>query len=342
MKSYPKNRVIGVVAADTNPPPGCSALWAIVLCRSGQRLRRRASRSQRIGPDAVPSQSQATRRHPIPAVVSDNGTKQTRESGPIARRSSTPGERPKNKPKAKHVYTDDNLSAYTERFPWWAMDLRAARRNGSSVEAPVRCARGRATKQSRTGDRSAPRSRTRLPRPISRVADVKLKSRSKDPLPLILRRAFRRALSISHDRNAEVKQLEDRKRSLENQLDELGDEARRAGAGSRLDRADRLRENSRIRPIPRSVPVHRAGETPAGTRCTPPLQALNTAPTRRGGNHPLAGRTSIVPPLCVTRSMPWSTIVYSSNSGVCPGSSQPAGLRMCATLSASSLNSHGQ
>src|SRR5437773_11239633 len=32
--------------------------------------------------------------------------------------------------------------------------------------------------------------------------------------------------------------------------------------------------------------------------------------------------------------MPFSTTVYSSNSGVCPGSTQPAGLRMCATLTA--------
>src|SRR3989442_8128124 len=45
-------------------------------------------------------------------------------------------------------------------------------------------------------------------------------------------------------------------------------------------------------------------------------------------------RTSNVPPACFTRSRPSSTTVYSSNSGVCPGSTQPAGLRMCATLTA--------
>src|SRR5579862_9861836 len=47
------------------------------------------------------------------------------------------------------------------------------------------------------------------------------------------------------------------------------------------------------------------------------------------------GFTSMVPPLWVTRSTPCSTIEYSSNSGVCPGSSHPAGLRMCATLAPS-------
>ena len=36
----------------------------------------------------------------------------------------------------------------------------------------------------------------------------------------------------------------------------------------------------------------------------------------------------------MTRNMPESTSVYSSNSGVCPGSTQPAGLTMRATLTA--------
>jgi len=45
-------------------------------------------------------------------------------------------------------------------------------------------------------------------------------------------------------------------------------------------------------------------------------------------------RTSNVPPRCAIRSIPLSTTVYSSNSGVWPGSTQPAGLRMCAMLTA--------
>src|SRR5579863_1018791 len=42
--------------------------------------------------------------------------------------------------------------------------------------------------------------------------------------------------------------------------------------------------------------------------------------------------TSISPFLWRTRTVPLSTRVNSSNSGVCPGSSQPCGLRMWATL----------
>src|SRR5437764_15103648 len=39
------------------------------------------------------------------------------------------------------------------------------------------------------------------------------------------------------------------------------------------------------------------------------------------------------PPLCSTRSRPLRTTVYSSKSGVWPGSIQPPGLRMWAMLS---------
>ena len=41
--------------------------------------------------------------------------------------------------------------------------------------------------------------------------------------------------------------------------------------------------------------------------------------------------TSIEPSREVTRSVPRSTIVYSSKSGVCPGSTQPLGLFIRAT-----------
>src|SRR5579863_6441788 len=47
------------------------------------------------------------------------------------------------------------------------------------------------------------------------------------------------------------------------------------------------------------------------------------------------GRTSSVPSRVATRSMPARTSVYSSNSGVCPGSTQPPGLFMRAMLAAS-------
>ena len=57
-----------------------------------------------------------------------------------------------------------------------------------------------------------------------------------------------------------------------------------------------------------------------------PRPEWNTGSTRR------PGITSSCPPLCLTLTMPLRTKVNSSNSGACPGSSQPCGLRMWATL----------
>src|SRR5215208_8330159 len=48
------------------------------------------------------------------------------------------------------------------------------------------------------------------------------------------------------------------------------------------------------------------------------------------------GRTSSSPSSCSTCSAPLSTTVYSSKSGRCPGSTQPEGERMWATLTRSS------
>src|SRR5207244_7194785 len=56
-------------------------------------------------------------------------------------------------------------------------------------------------------------------------------------------------------------------------------------------------------------------------------------PLAAARDHGLAGRdVDRAAGVCLTRSMPASTTVYSSNAGVCPGSTQPCGLRMCATL----------
>src|SRR5207249_7994412 len=112
-------------------------------------------------------------------------------------------------------------------------------------------------------------------------------------------------------------------------------------------------------PAPRRLPPARAAgratgggsrRTPQPSRCTVSGEKAGThtatysAPSGSGELYcthsprramtACPARTSIVPPACFTRSRPFSTTVYSSNSGVCPGSIQPAGLRRCATLTA--------
>jgi len=70
----------------------------------------------------------------------------------------------------------------------------------------------------------------------------------------------------------------------------------------------------------------------------PPVPACCSEPIRLMGDHRLAGLTSSAPSRCSTRNRPASTTVNSSQPGVCPGSTQPPGLRMCATLSPLSRN----
>ena len=81
-----------------------------------------------------------------------------------------------------------------------------------------------------------------------------------------------------------------------------------------------------------TVSIEKAGRQTAmysapwgpGRAVTHPL-----APSHQDG---LPGATSTCPASCSTRSDPASTIVYSSNSGVCPGSTQPDGDRIRAML----------
>jgi len=89
-------------------------------------------------------------------------------------------------------------------------------------------------------------------------------------------------------------------------------------------------EDARIHASRRTVSSENAGthtamySAPSGVeyRTHSPLCAMTACPAW----------TSRVPSSCFTRTKPLSTIVNSSNSGLCPGSSHPSGLRICATL----------
>ena len=73
----------------------------------------------------------------------------------------------------------------------------------------------------------------------------------------------------------------------------------------------------------RQMATYSAPSSPGVEYCThSPRRTMTASPAR----------TSNVSPFVATRSAPRSTTVYSSNSGVCAGSTHPPGLRMRATL----------
>src|SRR5437763_10715895 len=75
----------------------------------------------------------------------------------------------------------------------------------------------------------------------------------------------------------------------------------------------------------RHTAMYSAPAAPGVEYCThSPLCAMTASPAP----------TSIAPSRVVTRSDPRRTTVYSSNSGVCPGSTHPLGLFIRATLHA--------
>lgn len=140
-----------------------------------------------------------------------------------------------NKPKAKRVYTEDNLSSIHGTISVVGDgSSRGSAANDDSSDGSA----GRAS-SSASGNKSEEywRSRARaikdqIASTDSQIADVKAEIAKSGAASFDPSAGLAQGVIVIHDRNAEVKQLEDRKRDLERQLDDLGDEARKAGADS--------------------------------------------------------------------------------------------------------------
>jgi chromosome segregation ATPase len=141
----------------------------------------------------------------------------------------------KDKPKSKRVITDDDLSSIHGKISVVG-DHSSNRGSGEDADSdddtqesrPV--SSGKANEQYWRGRANAIKGQ---------IADVDQQiSNKKDEIAKTGPAGFDASSGLSqntivvHDRNAELKQLEDRKQSLERQLDDLADEGRKAGADS--------------------------------------------------------------------------------------------------------------
>jgi hypothetical protein len=140
----------------------------------------------------------------------------------------------KDKPKAKHVYTDDNLSSIHGTISVVGDgSSRGSSGNRDSNQNSAGAAPVAAGNNSEAYWRSRARAiKDQITSTDQQIADVKAEIAKSGAASFDPSSGLAQGVIIIHDRNAEVKQLEDRKRSLENQLDELADEARKAGADS--------------------------------------------------------------------------------------------------------------
>jgi hypothetical protein len=134
------------------------------------------------------------------------------------------------KPRPKHVYTDDDLSGMggaisvvgDSSSSGQPADNSDAQANGTSGESKdENYWRGRADaikRQIADVDRQ--------------IDDKKAEIAKAGPASFDPSAGLSQGVIVIHDRNAELKDLEDRKQSLEDQLDQLADEGRKAGADS--------------------------------------------------------------------------------------------------------------
>jgi hypothetical protein len=138
----------------------------------------------------------------------------------------------KAKPKPAHVYTDDDLSSIGGTISVVG-DASSSHSDGGDANSAAPGAGASSGAQDETYWRGRADAIKNQIADVDRQIDAKKAEIAKagatsfDPSA-----GLSQGVIVIHDRNAELKQLEDRKQSLEDQLDQLADEGRKAGADS--------------------------------------------------------------------------------------------------------------
>jgi hypothetical protein len=180
-------------------------------------------------PAQTQTQSQpSSQTSPQPAAQADSGN-QPQSLADAARQAKVQ----KDKPKSKKVYTEDNLSSIHGTISVVGDGSSGgASENGNSSGG----ANGGAPSSGNNSEaywRSRARAiKDQIAATDQQIADVKAEIAKSGAASFDPSAGLSQGVIVIHDRNAEVKQLEDRKSSLERQLDDLADEARKAGADS--------------------------------------------------------------------------------------------------------------
>jgi hypothetical protein len=203
-----------------------------------------AAFGQSASPAPAPAQSQsqtpAETQTPPPSKASSQPASQPSSQSTL---QTVPGEKQqsladaareanaqKNKPKAKRVYTGDDLGDIHGNI-----SVVGDGSAGGSADHED-SSKGRASAQGNNGEaywRSRARSiKDQIASTDQQIASVKAEIAKSGAASFDPSTGLSQGVIIVHDRNAQVKQLEDRKASLERQLDDLADDARKAGADS--------------------------------------------------------------------------------------------------------------
>ena len=159
-----------------------------------------------------------------PALQTVPGAKQE-TLGDAARKNAQ-----KPKPKPNHVYTDDDLSSVGGAISVVGDASSSDQSSGNSNAQASGASSG-------SNDETYWRGRAdAIKRQIAdvdrQIENKKAEIAKAGPASFDPSAGLSQGVIVIHDRNAELKDLQDRKQSLENQLDQLADEGRKAGADS--------------------------------------------------------------------------------------------------------------
>jgi hypothetical protein len=179
-----------------------------------------------------PSQTQSQKASQPGSQSVTTAQKDSRNKQPSPADASRKANAQKDKPKSKHVYTNDDLSSIggeisvvgsgrSEGGPANGISSAGPPANGSASSAE----RGEAYWRGRA--RAIKDQITAVDQQINRVKDEIAKS---GPAAFDPTTGLTQNVIIVHDRNAELQRLQDRKQNLEKQMDELTDEGRKEGA----------------------------------------------------------------------------------------------------------------
>lgn len=137
----------------------------------------------------------------------------------------------KPKPKPKHVYTDDDLANMGGNISVVG-DSSSGRANSENSASNAQNANGGSSesKDEAYWRGQAQQIKDQIADVDRQIEDKKAEIAKAGPASFDPSTGLSQGVIIVHDRNAELKDLEDHKQSLENQLDQLADQGRAAGA----------------------------------------------------------------------------------------------------------------
>ena len=134
------------------------------------------------------------------------------------------------KPKPNHVYTDDDLSSVGGAI---SVVGDASSSDQSSGDSNAQASGASSGSKDETYWRGRADAIKRQIADVDRqIENKKAEIAKAGPASFDPSAGLSQGVIVIHDRNAELKDLQDRKQSLENQLDQLADEGRKAGADS--------------------------------------------------------------------------------------------------------------